>query len=371
MPSDRVLVVGGGIAGLSCAIALRAHDYPVDVVELSGHVEQESVNLPGRAVDALADLDVLGECTTRANAQSTPLFGHIYDSAGRRRDVTPPPEPRSGLPSAVVIYRPVLIDVLRTAATKAGAMIRQPATVNSIVQVADSVLVSLDDGGTAEYALVVGADGIRSKVRSLVWGKEIKPNYTGALGLRWMVGELPDVEGEPGFYYAAGYVVVVGRLQDETYVATHSNTDKVDVTQPEARQLLRDVLDLYPAPYIRTLRDLLDEQQRVVVRPWEWLWVPEWYRDRVVLIGDAAHATAPYMPAGAGMALADSVVLAEELAVAEDIRRGLEAYVRRRQERSRLVVDASLEVTRLHQAGQRNEAARVLARASTLLARPY
>src|ERR1700753_2097121 len=107
--SDRVLVVGGGIAGLSSAIALRAHGYPVDVVALSGEVEPDSVNLSGRAVDALADLGVLGECVAKATAQVDPVFGNVFDSDGRRRDIAKPPEPHSSLPSAGVIYRPVLI----------------------------------------------------------------------------------------------------------------------------------------------------------------------------------------------------------------------------------------------------------------------
>lgn len=370
MPSDRVLVVGGGIAGLSAAVALRAHDYPVDVVELTGHVEPESINFNGRAVDGLADLGILGECTTRANTRSGPVFGQIYDSSGRRRDVPRPPQPRNALPPAVVIYRPVLMEVLRKAAAEAGALIRQPCTVESIIQVTDSVLVSFDDETTAEYEVVVGADGVHSRVRELVWGREIQPSYTGALGLRWMAGKQP--EGEPGFYYAPGHVVVVGRLpDDETYVATHANTSSIHVTQGEARELLRGVLDMFSAPYLRMLRDRIDEKQHIVTRPWESLWVQDWQRGRVVLIGDAAHATAPYMPAGAGMAVVDAVVLGEELAVSEDVNVGLASFVARRQERARMVVEASIEITRLQQSGAQLEATHVLRSASKLLALPY
>lgn len=370
MPSDRVLVVGGGFAGLSCAIAMSTHGYPVDVVELTGRVEPESVNLNGRAVDALADLDVLAECRARANTRSGPAFAHVYDSAGRRREMPRPAQPRSALPETVLIYRPVLMDVLRKAATEAGAMIRQPCTVESIVQVADSVLVSFDDETTAEYELVVGADGLRSKVRELVWGKQIQPTYTGALGLRWMAGQQSD--GEAGFYYAPGHVVVVGRLpDDETYVATHANTDNVRATQAQARELLRGVLDTFTAPYLRRLRDRIDEKQHIVTRPWESLWVNDWCRDRVVLIGDAAHATAPYLPAGAAMALVDSVVLAEELSVSEHLPTGLESFMRRRRDRARLVVEASIEITRLQQAGEQQQALGVLRSASKLLSLPY
>ncbi|HKN98303.1 MAG TPA: FAD-dependent monooxygenase [Pseudonocardiaceae bacterium] len=370
MMAERVLVVGGGMAGLSCAVAMGNHGSVVDVVELTGHVESESVNLSGRSVDALADLGVLAECCARANAQSAPVFGHLFDAAGNPRENLPrPQEPHRPLPAAVVIHRPDLIDVLAGAARRAGATVRTPATVTSIVQAPDSVLVSFDDGSTAEYDLVVGADGVHSAVRDLVWGDAVRPVYTGALGLRWIVGRVPG--GPLGFYYAPGRVVVVGELPGEqVYLATFADTDKVDVTQAQARDLLRGVLAAYSAPYLGKLLDCLDETQRIVTRPWETFWLPDWYRGRVVLIGDAVHATAPYLPAGGGMALIDSVVLAEELAESDTIADGLAAFLRRRQERARLVVATSIEVTRLQREGDPS-AADVVTGALRTLALPY
>jgi 2-polyprenyl-6-methoxyphenol hydroxylase-like FAD-dependent oxidoreductase len=99
--------------------------------------------------------------------------------------------------------------------------------------------------------------------------------------------------------------------------------------------------------------------------------VPDWYVGRVVLIGDAVHATAPYVPAGGGMALIDSVVLAEELAESADIADGLGAFVHRRADRTRLVVETSIEVTRLQRAGESLAATTVLATALVALAQPY
>ncbi|HEY1571784.1 MAG TPA: FAD-dependent monooxygenase [Pseudonocardiaceae bacterium] len=370
MARERVLVVGGGIAGLSCAIAMGNHGHTVDVVELAGHVESESVNLNGRPVDALADLGVLSECCARANAQTGPVFGNLFDAAGRPRHLrSRPQEPHSTLPAAIVIHRPDLIDVLTDAAGKAGATIRMPATVTSIVQVPESVLVSFDDGSTGEYDLVVGADGLHSTVRHLVWGDGVRPVYSGALGLRWIAGTVP--RGQQGFYYAPGKVVVVGELPGgRVYLASFADADEVDVTQAQARDLLRGVLAAFTAPYLMELRDRLDETQRIVTRPWESFWLPNWFQGRVVLIGDAAHATGPYLPAGGGMALIDSVVLAEELAESDTIADGLAAFLRRRADRARLVVETSIEVTRLRQEDDPRADDVVMAALRTL-AQPY
>lgn len=370
MPADRVLVVGGGIAGLSCAIAMRAHGFVVDVVELHDRVSPDSLILRGRAVDALSDLGILGQCTSRASTQYGSLFRNVFNAAGKRLDLPRPQQPRNGLPTSMWIFRPTLLEVLWSTAQAAGAKIRQPCTVDSIVQFPDSVLVSFNDNTTAEYELVVGADGLHSRVRNLLWGNDVEPVYTGSIGIRWLAGHLPV--SEPGFYYAPGNVVVVGKLpNDQTYLATFAVSDEMTVTQDRARALLCGVLDAYTAPYLHMLRERVDDTQAMVTRPWEWLWAPEWYRGRVVLIGDAAHGTAPYVPTGAGMALIDSVILAEELTESDDITSGLAAYVHRRQERARLVVQTSVEVTRLHQAGRSSEATTVLMSAMRMLAPPY
>lgn len=370
MPA-RVLVVGGGIAGLSCAIALRGHGFSVDVVEVSGKVWEEGLNITGRGVDGLADLGILTACVERGTAQGSPLFDQVFDSSGRRREITQP-APRSPLPSSVIIFRQTLAEILTEEALAAGASIEIQRTVESIDQFSDSVLVSFDNGAFAEYDLVVGADGLRSGVRRLLWGDAIQPVYSGVVDIRWMV-DRPPSPAERGFYYAPGKVVFVGLLADgRTCLAAPAPSDNMLPTMDESRELLRDVLSHYTAPYLRSLRDHIDENQPVIARPWEWLWVDEWVKDRVVLIGDAAHATTAYIPAGVGMAVVDAVVLAEELAEAESIADGLAAFSARRKDRSRLVVDTSVRMARMHREGADQRAiAGVFAAAMRTLAQPY
>lgn len=369
--SDRVLVVGGGPAGLSCAIALRAHGYPVDVVELTRATWTEGVSITGRAVDGLADLGVLAACVERGTAQGDRLFGRMFDAAGRRREITPP-EPHTSLPTSVVIFRQTLNDILTEAALAAGAVIEIPRTIEAIEQFASSALVTFDDGVVQEYDLVVGADGVRSTVRRLVWGDTVRPTYSGVMDIRWLV-DRPPLDCEPGFYYAPGQVVVVGQLADgRTYLAAPTAADSAVLDPDESRELLRGVLNRYTARSLRALRDHIDEDQQVIARPWEWLWTDEWVNGRVVLIGDAAHATTAYLPAGIGMAVVDAVVLAEELADADSVPEGLAAFSLRRKERARLVVETSVELARMQRqrADQRATAA-VLDRVMKVLAAPY
>ncbi len=96
---------------------------------------------------------------------------------------------------------------------------------------------------------------------------------------------------------------------------------------------------------IGELRDLITDSSKVVYRPIETIWVePPWQRGRVTLLGDAAHATSPHVGQGAAMALEDSVVLAEELAAADDLHGAFAAFGRRRYERVRAIVEISEQI---------------------------
>ena len=96
--------------------------------------------------------------------------------------------------------------------------------------------------------------------------------------------------------------------------------------------------------------EMLGEDVNVIVAPYEWIFVePPWHRGRIVLVGDAAHATAPTIGSAGGMAVEDAVVLAQELAATPDIGRALASYASRREARARLVVDTSATLMRTHQ----------------------
>jgi 2-polyprenyl-6-methoxyphenol hydroxylase-like FAD-dependent oxidoreductase len=109
---------------------------------------------------------------------------------------------------------------------------------------------------------------------------------------------------------------------------------------------LRELLRPYGGP-LATVREQLNPASSIVYRPLETVLLPApWYRGRTVVIGDAAHATTPQLASGAGMAVEDGLVLADELACAVTVEEGLRHFMARRYDRCRLVVENSVQLGR-------------------------
>ena len=103
---------------------------------------------------------------------------------------------------------------------------------------------------------------------------------------------------------------------------------------------------------MQTIRANLSEESGIIFRPLEWLLLPRpWYKGRVVLIGDAAHATTPHLASGACIGIEDAIVLAEELDRAVDVTSALAAFEARRWERCRLVVENSVRLAEIEITG--------------------
>jgi 2-polyprenyl-6-methoxyphenol hydroxylase-like FAD-dependent oxidoreductase len=108
---------------------------------------------------------------------------------------------------------------------------------------------------------------------------------------------------------------------------------------------------------LKDVRGGLEASSEIICRPLETVFAGEdWVRGRTVLIGDAAHATTPQLASGAGMGIEDGLVLGEELAGGADIPEALGRFMRRRYARCKLVVDSSLEISRLERERSRPEA---------------
>ena len=214
---------------------------------------------------------------------------------------------------------------------------------------------------------------IGSQTRQHIFPEAPKPQFAGQLSIRWMAPG-PQLADE------GWYVSEVGRLgyyylpQDLVYVASVINLPEWRwFTEEDARAKLTELLDSMTAPAIRELRSRLDDRSEVIGRPFESILVPNpWYRGRILLIGDAAHATSAHMGMGGGMALEDAVVLGQSIASEATLDEALSAFMRRRFERVKLVVETSVKLGQLEQEkAPPGENVALLTRAFAAISEPY
>jgi len=362
---NNLLVVGGGIAGLTAAAALAQRGIKCDLIEAnSGEEAGAGIVLFGRALEGLESIGGLSQCF----AEGLPDPATSGNRDPNARDIF------LGAKS-VGIYRPILARILRDRATALGASLQFNIGLVDLRQDEDGVDVRLTDGTSRRYDLVIGADGIRSKTRSLCFGDDIQPQYAGQSNIRWMTPGDP-IPSIGGIYFAPWGKLLAYSLpvQKLTYAVTVFASDTpVRLDQDKARDLVRQQLGYFPDPQFRELANRLTSDVTLISRPFEWLRMPgPWHKGRVVLAGDAAHATTAHMSSGGGMAIEDGVVLAEELARANKLSDAMDGYMKRRESRVRLVLDTSLEMARMEMQGATEEQLFKFAMpAFTALAAPY
>jgi len=324
----RILIVGAGIAGLSLARALRRRSLDAELVERSidWPIAGAGVYIPGNGTRALDSLG-LGEAvrargTVVERRRLLDDRGHLlidYDEAGFWRDVAPP----------IALHRRDLHEILLEGA--AGTPIRLGTTVTSVVDDDGSVRVAFSDGRDGAYDLVVGADGIHSDMRQTVFGGPT-PRLVGQAGWRFVIEGHPEIAGwnawlgpDRGFLLLG---IGGGRLYGFVDVRSATADDPTDGDPTRLRPSFAGFVDPVPA--------MLDEALRTAelwFAPVEEVTPPTWSKGRVVLVGDAAHASSPNMAEGASMAMEDALVLAEALATTGDVDAALASFRARRTKR--------------------------------------
>ena len=346
MPAVRkVLVVGGGIAGMTLATALAQSAIDVALVEInpSWDVLGIGIALQGATLRALKTNGVLEPCVREGFGYTTL---HVCDAGGRAiGTVDLPPLLGPGYPECVGILRPAFHAILHRAMTEAGVPARLGVTVASLQQDGDGVDVVFSDGTRGRYDLVVGADGVHSRVRELAFGADLKPVFSGQAVWRAMVPRPPTVQGRYFFHGPRNKAGVNPVSQAEMYIFLIQNIpDNPRVPDEALPTLLREQLEDFRG-ILAEARQHVRRPEQIVYRPFASLLVPApWYRGRVLLVGDAAHTATPHMGSGAGIAIEDTIVLAELLRAALPLKEALARFMARRFERCRMVVDASAQL---------------------------
>jgi 2-polyprenyl-6-methoxyphenol hydroxylase-like FAD-dependent oxidoreductase len=245
------------------------------------------------------------------------------------------------------ITRPRLHRIFQDAFRESGADIRVGLTVASIDQGDDKVAATFTDGTSGEYDLLIGADGIHSLVRSLVFGNGVKPEYTGQVVWRYNVPRPEGLDHLHMFVGSNGKAGFVPLAPDLMYILLIENQpeETVKVPDDELAETFRERLGEFGGPVAEVRERYIVDDGDVVYRPVESILMPPpWYDGRVVLIGDSAHATSPHVGQGAAMAIEDAIVLAELLAADVPVAEALGEFMDRRYERCRLIWEISRQI---------------------------
>ncbi|MXP26573.1 NAD(P)-binding protein [Altererythrobacter indicus] len=343
MKKLNILIVGGGIGGLTSAIALRRDDHQVTVIEKDPEWSVYGVGIiqQGNVLRAMAQLDLLDDYISSAKGFD---FVAVHAPDGTQVAKVPSPRLVPGYPANVGISRPALHKLLGERTIESGAEIRLGVTFTELEDLGDCVRVVFSDGREETYDLVIGADGVYSQTREWLFPDAPGPEYTGQAVWRYNLPCPPDLDALHAYNGPTG-IGLVPMADDLMYMfVTTPEPDKPWYETKGLAKTMRDKL-AHCAPQIRELAENITDDEGVVYRPLEGMMLEgPWHRGRVTLLGDAIHATTPHLGQGAGMAIEDSIVLAKELAKADTIEDALSAYRERRFERCKYIVDSSLAI---------------------------
>lgn len=360
---QNVLVIGGGFAGMTAALQLSRNGLSVDLVEIDPQWRSygAGISLHGSTLRVLKQLGLIDRFLEEGFATDGVEMRGPQDQV-----LVTLPTPRVAgpdLPGGGAIMRPALAKILSEAVRASTTNVRLGLTFTELSQDADGVSVTFSDGSQGRYDLVIGADGLYSAVRAKVFPQAPKPRFIGQSVWRAVLPK-PDGIDTVAMWMGPNLKVGMNRVtKDTVYLFLTEDRPTNDHVPPETFvPALRALLERFPSPIIRKIASELSSEHQIVYRPLEQMLLPRpWANDRVVLIGDAVHATTPHLAAGACIGIEDAMVLAEEVAAGADVTSALLAFEERRYERCRMVVENSgkLAEIEMHN-GSREEHAAIM-----------
>ncbi|MEV3930595.1 MULTISPECIES: FAD-dependent monooxygenase [unclassified Streptomyces] len=349
MTTSRAVVIGGGIGGLTAAVALYRSGWQVSVVERSASLEPIGAGI-SLAPNSQRALDVVGLGDAVRDLAAWQGDGGMRTPSGRwlaRTDSAAAAE-RFGGP-LVLLPRSALVDLLRARLPDGAVRTAAPAQLVDPGRTGGRPAVVRTPAGDIEADLVVGADGIRSGVRTALFPGHPGPSYSGFT--TWRV--LAPAPGRPfASHETWGRGALWGShpLKDGRIYAYAAATAPAGAraADGEKAELLRRFGDWHhPVPDIidavepgQVLRH--DVHQMTTA-------LPAFHGGRVVLVGDAAHAMAPTLGQGGNQAIEDAVVLAHHARPDVDLGAAQAAYSADRQPRTTAIVRKAARISRMMQ----------------------
>ncbi len=353
-----IALIGAGLGGLAAAAVLQQRGHRVRVFEQHAVLGEVGAGIQMSA-NAMKVLDAIGLRATLEPVAVRPQAFEFrrFDSGEmlHRLPLGDAHEQRHGAPY-FQLHRADLHAALQQAVLAhdpQAVSVRARAT--AISERADSVQVFFDDGHVAEAELVIGADGIRSVVRRHVIGID-EPQFTGQVAWRCLVPteRIPAAlrtdlvstiwcgpRNHAVTYYLRGGSVVnfvgcVERPWEEESWTARSPWWELDADYAGWHPMVRAVVEHVDRD--QCFRWALNNREPSL----------NWSSERITLLGDAVHATLPYMAQGAAMAIEDAAVLARALDLPLPLAERLQRYESHRAPRTARVVRESTEMGELY-----------------------
>jgi 2-polyprenyl-6-methoxyphenol hydroxylase-like FAD-dependent oxidoreductase len=309
----RVLIVGGGVGGLTAATAFAQRGVEVLLIERRPSFDVPGVGL-GQPANALRVYDALGVLPEIRSSGFAYDRMFIFDP---NRELIVEHKFLLGdgaLPAFCALSRLRLHEILLGAAKRAGVAVRTGLTVDEIRDEGDRIVALLSDGGSETADLVAGFDGIRSATRQYLFGSAFVPHASGYGGWRVQVPRRPEVRAME-FLQGIGSKTGAMPLADDLMYLFHIRPEAPDAVfdRRDYPRLLQERLAPYGS-YVAKIAASLDDNSEIVYSPIEPILVPwPWHRGRVAIGGDAAHTSPPHLTQGAAMAAEDGYTLARDV----------------------------------------------------------
>ncbi|MDR6935775.1 NAD(P)/FAD-dependent oxidoreductase [Luteibacter sp. 3190] len=310
-PSQPILIAGGGIAGLATWRALKRRGIASRVVERSARATDGglAINLPGNAIAALdrlglaGDIERLGHPVRKREYRTSDdrLLAAIDEDAFWGEAMRPRAVRRADLMA-------MLASGLEPSDLHLGA-------IAGVRQDASTVHVALADGAEVSAPLLVGADGVRSTVRQAVTGAASATAARLASESWRFMAPNPGVDGWTVWTGKHGLILLLP-VDDHTVYGWVS-LGTAGNGEPQLDRLAA-AFSGFPARVRKALGWALANPENIYHSPIEEVRAARWSQGRVLLIGDAAHATAPVWAEGAALGMEDALVLAGIVAECDD-----------------------------------------------------
>jgi salicylate hydroxylase len=353
---QKVTVIGAGVAGLAVARAFALRGAAVTVLEQADAIREVGAGLQispnGAAV--LRGLGLQGALEAASiRGQAVHLIDGPTGDGVTRLDLARL-RPGQGYH---FLHRADLIDLLLKGAAEAGVTLRLLSRIDAVDLAAARPAVVLEGGERLESPLLIGADGLHSRVRTALNGAE-KPFFTGQVAWRAVIPAEPGAAPVAEVHMGPGRHLVSYPLRGGTLRNIVAVEERAKWAE-ESWTLRDDPMDLRLAfaefsPRVRGWLDRVED-------PWLWglfrhpvaaTWARSLPQGAVAILGDAAHPTLPFLAQGASMGLEDAWVLVDALAKHDSLPAGLAAYQAARKPRtSRIVAAANSNARAYHLSG--------------------